>query len=323
MVNNKRIADFKQRIYDTLATGELAYLQRLVEEFSRDHDVPAERVSAALARMCIGDQPLLLNTKAEPAAGKKQLRDKKHKGKEHKGKEQNTDQDRKPVNANAEQHDNRPHKDGQHKDKQHKDGQHNAEQQRIVEQPKIERVKAQQPAVNERRQQPAKPPSAKEHRANASHSSIEMERFRVEVGKTHGLKPENLVGAIANEVGLDAEFIGRISINENHSLVELPAGMPKFLFKDLKRVWVCEHRLNISRVTDTNRQTKNKAEKHTETIIENSKRASGGKSTRKAASAQGNRENPGTELSVKRKEKQLARRKKERHRDRKNKGKKK
>jgi len=35
MVNNKRVADFKQRINDTLATGELAYLQRLAEDFSR------------------------------------------------------------------------------------------------------------------------------------------------------------------------------------------------------------------------------------------------------------------------------------------------
>ena len=51
MVNNKRIGDFKQRIADTLATGELAYLQHLVEEFSREHDVPAERVGAALAKM--------------------------------------------------------------------------------------------------------------------------------------------------------------------------------------------------------------------------------------------------------------------------------
>ena len=65
MVNNKRIGDFKQRIADTLATGELAYLQRLVEEFSRDHDVPAERVGAALAKMCMGDQPLLLNAKPQ------------------------------------------------------------------------------------------------------------------------------------------------------------------------------------------------------------------------------------------------------------------
>ena len=75
-----------------------------------------------------------------------------------------------------------------------------------------------------------------------------MERFRVEVGNAHGVKPENLVGAIANEAGLDSEFIGRIQIDDKHSYVELPAGMPKFLLKDLKRVWVCNHQLNISRI---------------------------------------------------------------------------
>ena len=75
-----------------------------------------------------------------------------------------------------------------------------------------------------------------------------MERFRVEVGQSHGVKPENLVGAIANEAGLNSEFIGRIQIDEKHSFVELPAGMPKFLLKDLKRVWVCNHQLNITRM---------------------------------------------------------------------------
>ena len=74
-----------------------------------------------------------------------------------------------------------------------------------------------------------------------------MERFRVEVGEKHGVKTENLVGAIANEAGLDAEFIGQITINNDHSLIELPSGMPKFLLKDLKRVWVCNEKLDISR----------------------------------------------------------------------------
>jgi ATP-dependent RNA helicase DeaD len=77
-----------------------------------------------------------------------------------------------------------------------------------------------------------------------------MERFRVEVGETHGVKAENLVGAIANEAGLDAEFIGRIQIEGDHSFVELPSGMPKFLLKDLKRVWVCNRKLDMSRVSD-------------------------------------------------------------------------
>ena len=74
-----------------------------------------------------------------------------------------------------------------------------------------------------------------------------MERFRIEVGHTHGVKPANIVGAIANEAELDAEYIGRIDIREDHSLIDLPDGMPKETFKHLKTVWVSGQKLQISR----------------------------------------------------------------------------
>lgn len=75
-----------------------------------------------------------------------------------------------------------------------------------------------------------------------------MERFRLEVGHTHGVKPGNIVGAIANEAEIDSEHIGRIEIFDDHSTVDLPEGMPKELFKHLKSVWVSGQRLQISRV---------------------------------------------------------------------------
>ena len=76
---------------------------------------------------------------------------------------------------------------------------------------------------------------------------IGMERFRIEVGNTHGVKPGNIVGAIANEAEIDSEHIGRIEIFDDHSTVDLPEGMPKELMKHLKSVWVSGQRLQISR----------------------------------------------------------------------------
>ena len=75
-----------------------------------------------------------------------------------------------------------------------------------------------------------------------------MERFRIEVGHQHDVKPGNIVGAIANEAGLDAQHIGHIDIHTEFSLVDLPIGMPKEVFQDLKKAWVCGQRLNISRL---------------------------------------------------------------------------
>ena len=77
---------------------------------------------------------------------------------------------------------------------------------------------------------------------------LDMELFRVEVGSQHGVKPGNIVGAIANEAGLDGELISRISIHDDYSTVELPAGMPRSIFRDLKKVWVSGRQLQLSRL---------------------------------------------------------------------------
>ena len=73
-----------------------------------------------------------------------------------------------------------------------------------------------------------------------------MVRYRLEVGEAHDVKPGNIVGAIANEIGLESEFIGNIQIMTDHSTVDLPEGMPKPIFNDLKQVRVCGQRLNAS-----------------------------------------------------------------------------
>jgi len=81
-----------------------------------------------------------------------------------------------------------------------------------------------------------------------------MERYRIEVGHKHDVKPGNIVGAIANEAELDSEYIGRIEIFEDYSTVDLPEGMPKELFKHLRGVWVSGQRLEITRLERRERQ---------------------------------------------------------------------
>ena len=77
---------------------------------------------------------------------------------------------------------------------------------------------------------------------------VGMQTYRIEVGSTHGVKPANIVGAIANEAGLEAKYIGRIDIFDDHSVLDLPVGMPKELFDQLKTVWVAGQQLRISQV---------------------------------------------------------------------------
>ena len=75
-----------------------------------------------------------------------------------------------------------------------------------------------------------------------------MERFRVEVGWRDRIKPGNIVGAIANEAGLNGRSIGRIQIFDTHSTVDLPKGMPEDVFQGLRQLRVMNKPLQLSRL---------------------------------------------------------------------------
>ncbi|MBT5168995.1 MAG: DEAD/DEAH box helicase [Opitutales bacterium] len=74
------------------------------------------------------------------------------------------------------------------------------------------------------------------------------DRFRIEVGRTHGVAPGHIVGAIANEAGLDSKYIGRIELYDDHSTVDLPSGMPREVLQVLKKTWVSGQQMRISRM---------------------------------------------------------------------------
>ncbi|WP_333629049.1 DEAD/DEAH box helicase [Stenotrophomonas cyclobalanopsidis] len=72
-----------------------------------------------------------------------------------------------------------------------------------------------------------------------------METYRISVGHQHGVKPANIVGAIANEAGLESRFIGRIDIHDDFSLLDLPAQMPQDVLSHLQKVWVSGQQLQM------------------------------------------------------------------------------
>jgi len=75
-----------------------------------------------------------------------------------------------------------------------------------------------------------------------------MEVYRIEVGNQHGVNPANIVGAIANEAGIGSDAIGRITIFDRFSTVDLPVGMPRHVLNILGSVFVAGRKLQISRV---------------------------------------------------------------------------
>ncbi|MEO3761277.1 DEAD/DEAH box helicase [Mycobacterium sp. B14F4] len=62
----------------------------------------------------------------------------------------------------------------------------------------------------------------------------DLATYRIAVGKRHKVAPGAIVGAIANEGGLHRSDFGHIAIKVDHSLVELPAKLPKQTLKALE-----------------------------------------------------------------------------------------
>ncbi len=95
-----------------------------------------------------------------------------------------------------------------------------------------------------------------------------METFRIEVGSVHGIRPGNIVGAIANEAGIEGVHIGRVDIREEFSFVDLPHGMPKQVFKQLQKVRVAGRELKISKAGEKPpKPARNPAQRHTERAL--------------------------------------------------------
>ncbi|MEY6432209.1 DbpA RNA binding domain-containing protein, partial [Thioalkalicoccus limnaeus] len=77
--------------------------------------------------------------------------------------------------------------------------------------------------------------------------------YRVEVGRQDGVSPREIVGAIANETGLDGRYIGRITIRDDHAFVDLPDRLPPAVFEHLQRIHVCGKPLRPTRAEGADR----------------------------------------------------------------------
>ncbi len=74
----------------------------------------------------------------------------------------------------------------------------------------------------------------------------QMQTYRVEVGRRHGVEPGNLVGAISNEGKINSRDIGKIRLFDQFSLVDLPKNLHPDTLHKLKGVWVCDEQLQNS-----------------------------------------------------------------------------
>ena len=233
-VNEARVAKFKDRITAALAADGLAVFRNLIEAYEREHNVPAIEIAAALARLAQGDKALLIEKPAKPER-------REFANDERPARKPFAEREAKPRGAAG--------KDDKRRDRFGERGEHATP----FAAPAKRADAAAEPAKFSTRQDGERP--ARKIREDSPRREPRLERapeygmetFRIEVGHTHGVKPNNIVGAIANEAGLESKHIGRIDIRDDYSLIDLPEGMPPELLAHLKKVWVAGQRLRISR----------------------------------------------------------------------------
>ncbi|AHF01930.1 RNA helicase [Thiomicrospira aerophila AL3] len=78
-----------------------------------------------------------------------------------------------------------------------------------------------------------------------------MKRYRINVGFANGVKPGNIIGAIANEANIDGSSIRQLNIQDSFSLVDLPADLSKAQLATLKKTWICGQPADLTEVRDT------------------------------------------------------------------------
>jgi ATP-dependent RNA helicase DeaD len=71
---------------------------------------------------------------------------------------------------------------------------------------------------------------------NAAREGVEMQIYRLEAGHAHGVGVKDIVGAVANELAINADYIGQIRLDEDCSYVELPSNMPREVQEKFRKV---------------------------------------------------------------------------------------
>ena len=225
-INDQRISTFKAKIADKIKNGKLDLFKKIAQEMQIESDFDPIDIAAAAACMFQGSQPLLLPEKDIPI--RSDYRDSSFKRNPREGSGRRRVREGSGRGKGREISYSSSTNEIQFKDK---------------------------PKSPNSEKRYAKRDSSKERNVDYKVAS-----YRVEVGLTHGLKAGNLVGAIANEAGLDGKYIGRIDIQDEYSTVDLPDGMPSETMYELKRVRVAGQQLRITLNSGKHRRGKKAGE---------------------------------------------------------------
>ena len=218
-INKKKMTRFHMSINKILEENDFAKYFKIVEEYQQNYQIPDLEIAAVLTKMLDEQKNLFLSDEndlfAQSEKSRRERGDRDRGDREGRGRRDRKDRDRGDRRERGDKRDRRD------RDRDRRD----RDDSRSTRKPRIETS----------REKFTAPPEEG------------MERYRIEIGHTDSVKPGNIVGAIANEIDIDSQYIGRINIFDEHTTVDLPEGMPKQLFKHLKKVRVAGKPMKISK----------------------------------------------------------------------------
>ncbi len=216
-INKVRIDKFKKSIDFTLTGGaqkskDYAMFKKILADYAAENDVDMVDIAAAMAKLAQGETPLLRNemTKAQRAT-------------------QSRERSNERGGNNSSQRGGRD----SYRERSERGGRGGREER----------------YGNKRRD--GRRDGRSDDRPNRAPRALEsgMERYRIELGRNHDIKPGSIVGAIAGETGMDGSAIGQINIQQDHTFVDLPAGLPQDMMRDLKKTRIGGDRIQIQAVS--------------------------------------------------------------------------
>lgn len=92
----------------------------------------------------------------------------------------------------------------------------------------------------------------------AKNMKTTLETYRVEVGKSHGVKIVDLLQIIESVAGIDRQYIGQVDLRSKFSLIELPGGMTKTVCTALKKAKLGERKLQLTKLHENSKNNKKK-----------------------------------------------------------------
>jgi ATP-dependent RNA helicase DeaD len=258
-IAGRRVVQFKQAVVENLGLEDLDFFETLVREIAEENDSNPERVAAALAWMVQRNRPLRFEAGGPPPRP----------APEGAAVERGARAPRQAPTWGAAQ-DDRPARAAERPPLARED---HGERPQPAREEHGERPPRRPPSFEPRHDAP--PYEGREERVHETapapvrepvppidtratplkdHPDIQMVRYRIDVGQSQGATPKHIVGAIANEAGIESRFIGRIDIYDDFSTVDLPSGMPKDLLQHLKKVRLGKFRFNLSALGEDARE---------------------------------------------------------------------